>query len=71
MTPDTCPSLLEELQRLEARIAAAFVAPGGRHGLVVRAMPGGLHDGRVRRNERSTVDHGEARAAAYLDSVGA
>jgi hypothetical protein len=60
MTPDPGPSLLEELQRLEQRITAACVAQGGPHGL------------RVRHNERSTLGHGEARAAAvYRASSGA
>lgn len=53
MTTDPCPSLLEDLQRLEERVNATFVGRGGWHGLLVLSAPGGcgLRDGRVRRNE--------------------
>jgi len=44
-------------------------ARGGRHGLIVLAMPGGVHDNRVRLNERHNLPYPPDMAAAYLDEV--
>jgi hypothetical protein len=43
-------------------------ARGGRHGLVVLALPGGIHDGRVRLNERFTLACTPDMAAVYLEA---
>ena len=44
-------------------------ARGGRHGLIVLAMPGGVHDNRVRLNERYNLPYTPDMAAVYLDEV--
>src|SRR5690606_17590139 len=42
-------------------------ARGGRHGLIVLAVPGGVHDNRVRLNERYNLPYTPDMAAVYLD----
>ncbi len=44
-------------------------ARGGRHGLLVLAMPGGVHDNRVRLNERYNLPYTPDMSAVYLDEV--
>ncbi len=44
-------------------------ARGGRHGLIVLALPGGVHDNRVRLNERHNLPYTPDMAAVYLDEV--
>ena len=44
-------------------------ARGGRHGLIVLAVPGGVHDNRVRLNERYNLPYTPDMAAVYLDEV--
>lgn len=44
-------------------------ARGGRHGLIVLAIPGGVHDNRVRLNERYNLPYTPDMAAVYLDDV--
>ena len=44
-------------------------ARGGRHGLVILALPGGVHDNRVRLNERHNLPYTPDMAAVYLDEV--
>jgi hypothetical protein len=42
-------------------------ARGGRHGLLVLAIPGGIHDGRVRLNEAWNLPYTPDMAAVYLE----
>ena len=44
-------------------------ARGGRFGLIVLALPGGVHDNRVRLNERYNLPYTPDMAAVYLDEV--
>ena len=45
-------------------------ARGGRYGLIVLAIPGGVHDNRVRLNERYNLPYTPDMAAVYLEGVG-
>jgi serine/threonine protein kinase len=44
-------------------------ARGGRHGLIVLAVPGGIHDDRVRLNERHNLPYTPDMAAVYLEET--
>ncbi len=64
------PSLLGALSLMDWLGGLYDRARGGRYGLVVLAMPGGVHDGRVRLNERFTLAHTPDMAAVYLEAAG-
>ncbi|MSP74267.1 MAG: hypothetical protein EXR76_19215 [Myxococcales bacterium] len=64
------PALLGALSLMDWLGGLYDRARGGRHGLIVLAMPGGIHDGRVRLNERFTLAHTPDMAAVYLEAAG-
>jgi hypothetical protein len=61
------PAVVLVAERLDARVTVA--SGGGRHGLIVLAIPGGVHDNRVRLNERYNLPYTPDMAAVYLDDV--
>ena len=64
------PALLGALSLMDWLGGLYDRARGGRYGLVVLAMPGGIHEGRVRLNERFTLAHTPDMAAVYLEAAG-
>jgi serine/threonine protein kinase len=63
------PSLLGTLGLMHWLSGFYERARGGRHGLIVLALPGGVHDNRVRLNERYNLPYTPDMAAVYLDEV--
>lgn len=61
------PALLGRLDLMHWLSGFYDRARGGRHGLVVLAIPGGIHDNRVRLNERYNLPYTPDMAAVYLD----
>lgn len=61
------PSLLGTLGLMDWLSGFYERARGGRHGLVVLAVPGGIHDDRVRLNERYNLPYTPDMAAVYLE----
>ncbi len=62
------PSLLGTLELTSWLSGFYERARGGRHGLVVLAIPGGVHDNRVRLNERYSLPYTPDMAAVYLEA---
>jgi serine/threonine protein kinase len=63
------PALLGTLSLMDWLGGLYDRARGGRLGLVVLAMPGGIHEGRVRLNERFTLAHTPDMAAVFLEAA--
>ncbi len=63
------PSLLGTLELMDWLSGFYEDARGGRHGLVVLAIPGGIHDDRVRLNERYNLPYTPDMAAVYLEET--
>jgi len=61
------PSLLGTLELMDWLSGFYEAARGGRHGLIVLAVPGGIHDDRVRLNERYNLPYTPDMAAVYLE----
>lgn len=61
------PSLLGTLDMMSWLSAFYERARGGRFGLIVLAMPGGIHDNRLRLNERYNLAYTPDMAAVYLE----
>ena len=62
------PSLLGPLGLMSWLSGFYERARGGTHGLVVLAVPGGIHDDRVRLNERYNLPYTPDMAAVYLEA---
>jgi serine/threonine protein kinase len=66
----TNPSLLGTLG-LESWVNGVYDrARGGRHGLVVLMLPGGVHDGRLRLNETYVLGDAKVMGAVFLEGWG-
>ena len=65
------PALLGTLGLMDWLGGFYELARGGAHGLVVLAIPGGVHDDRVRLNERYNLPCTPDMAAVFLEGGGA
>jgi hypothetical protein len=63
------PSLLGTLGLMSWLSGFYERARGGKHGLVVLAVPGGIHEDRVRLNEKYNLPYTPDMAAVYLESA--
>ena len=62
------PSLLGPLGLMDWLSGFYERARGGKHGLVVLAVPGGIHEDRVRLNEKYNLPYTPDMAAVYLEA---
>jgi hypothetical protein len=62
------PSLLGTLGLMDWLSGFYERARGGKHGLVVLAVPGGIHEDRVRLNEKYNLPYTPDMAAVYLEA---
>jgi serine/threonine protein kinase len=62
------PSLLGPLGLMDWLSGFYERARGGKHGLIVLAVPGGIHEDRVRLNEKYNLPYTPDMAAVYLDA---
>ena len=62
------PSLLGPLGLMDWLSGFYEKARGGKHGLVVLAVPGGIHEDRVRLNEKYNLPYTPDMAAVYLEA---
>jgi|GEM_PF-2113817 len=63
------PSLLGPLGLMDWLSGFYERARGGRHGLIVLAVPGGIHEDRVRLNEKYNLPYTPDMAAVYLEGA--
>ena len=62
------PSLLGPLGLMDWLSGFYERARGGKHGLVVLAVPGGIHEDRVRLNEKYNLPYTPDMAAVYVEA---